>query len=116
MNPQIIFGLPTLKLSHNIVGFVLVGIPIYYMTQRTGPRDNTSLITGEYLSMPTIVARARSDKDVVVNAFVAICLDFFSRIRGRPTPGHGTGWQAVATDGDGDEQVEMAEQETRTRT
>lgn len=62
-----------------VLGFVLAGIPIYYLTQKTEDGDP-----------PVIIGWFRS------------C---FARLRGRPTPG--AGWQAVATDGD--EQVEMSE-------
>ncbi|KAH9946044.1 L-methionine transporter [Epithele typhae] len=59
-----------------VLGFVLVGVPIYYITQR-----NQGAPTG-------------------VQGFFA---NMFASIRGRPTPG--TGWQAVATEGD--EHLEM---------
>ncbi|PCH38054.1 L-methionine transporter [Wolfiporia cocos MD-104 SS10] len=54
-----------------VLGFVLVGIPIYYITQRR--------------SAPT-------------SGFFAVFTDCFARLRGRPTPG--AGWEAVATEGD----------------
>lgn len=41
----------------------------------------------------------------------ALFTDCFARLRGRPSLGRGSGWQAVATEGD--ERVEMAEQRTR---
>ncbi|KAI0818760.1 amino acid permease-domain-containing protein [Irpex lacteus] len=63
-----------------VLGFVLVGIPVYYLTQRSGSHHDT----------PAIISTIQ---------------DWFSRIRGRPTPGQG--WQAVATEGD--EHVEMSE-------
>ncbi|KZT09448.1 amino acid transporter [Laetiporus sulphureus 93-53] len=62
-----------------ILGFVLVGIPVYYLTQR---RRNASS-----------------------SGIMSVFANCFARIRGRPTPG--AGWQAVATEGD--EQVEMNE-------
>jgi len=67
-----------------VLGFVLVGIPVYYMTQRSGPHDDTPVI-------------------------IAVFQDWWAKIRGKPTPGRGGGWQAVATEGDEHEQVEMAE-------
>ncbi|KAI0093863.1 L-methionine transporter [Irpex rosettiformis] len=69
-----------------VLGFVLVGIPVYYLTQRRGPRDDTPVVIGK-----------------------SIFQDWYARIRGRPTPGRG--WQAVATEGD--EQVEMSEHNER---
>ncbi|KAK7693404.1 hypothetical protein QCA50_002972 [Cerrena zonata] len=63
-----------------VLGFVLVGIPIYYITQTA---------EGE-------------DRPLIFNAIASL----ISRIRGRPSPG--AGWEAVATDGD--EQVEMSQQ------
>lgn len=62
-----------------VLAFVLVGIPVYYLTQR-GEGEDTPPIIGFFSSL-------------------------FARIRGRPSPG--IGWQAVATEGD--EHVEMAE-------
>jgi len=62
------------------LGFILAGIPVYYITQRNeGPP--TSGVSAAWSS-------------------------FLARIRGRPSPG--AGWEAVATEGD--EQVEMTEQ------
>ncbi|KAI0079920.1 L-methionine transporter [Panus rudis PR-1116 ss-1] len=63
-----------------VLGFVLVGIPIYYLTQTAD---------GE-------------ERPLMINWIVSL----YERIRGRSSPG--AGWQAVATDGD--EQVEMSEQ------
>ncbi|GBE82155.1 hypothetical protein SCP_0405350 [Sparassis crispa] len=54
-----------------VVGFVLVGIPIYYITRRNH-------------GAPT-----------AISAFFSNC---FARIRGRPSPS--SGWEAVATEGD----------------
>jgi len=65
-----------------VIGFVLLGIPVYYITQRND-------------DMPRV--------------FV-ICSDWFSRLRGRPNVG--SGWQAVATEGD--EQMEVFERRTST--
>lgn len=62
-----------------VLGFVLAGIPVYYLTQRN----------------------EEGDPPVIVGWFTSC----FARLRGRPAPG--AGWQAVATDGD--EQVEMSE-------
>lgn len=54
-----------------VLGFVLAGIPVYYITQRGSATSS---------------------------GVVAIFKKCFARIRGRPTPG--AGWQAVATEGD----------------
>lgn len=43
------FSLLTLICPHLFAGFVLVGIPVYYMTQRVGPREDTPLIVCEYI-------------------------------------------------------------------
>ncbi|KAI0341556.1 amino acid transporter [Trametopsis cervina] len=67
-----------------VLGFVLVGIPIYYLTQQSGSRDGTPVI-------------------------ISIFQDWYDRLRGRPTAGRG--WQAVATEGD--ETVEMIQQTER---
>ncbi|KAH9952230.1 L-methionine transporter [Amylocystis lapponica] len=56
-----------------VLGFVLVGIPVYYITRRNEGAP-----------------AARGLSSIFTN-----CL---ARVRGRPTPG--TGWEAVATEGD----------------
>ncbi|KAL4253190.1 Cellular Amino Acid Transporter [Abortiporus biennis] len=63
-----------------VLGFVLVGIPVYYLTQK-----------GEHDDSPRIITFFSS---------------LMSRISGRPTVRSG-GWQAVATEGD--ENVEMSQ-------
>ncbi|KAI0957300.1 hypothetical protein AcW1_005735 [Taiwanofungus camphoratus] len=63
-----------------VLGFVLVGIPVYYITQRSAA---TTAPTPSILS---------------------VFINCFARIRGRPAPG--SGWEAVATEGD--EGLEMA--------
>lgn len=66
--------------SLGVIGFILLGIPVYYITQRN---------------------------DDLPRAF-SIFSDCLARIRGRPDMG--SGWQAVATDGE--EQMEMIEGRT----
>ncbi|OBZ75150.1 b(0,+)-type amino acid transporter 1 [Grifola frondosa] len=70
-----------------VLGFVLVGIPVYYITQRNERAPTSGLPSA--------------------SAFT----NFMARISGRPAPG--AGWQAVATEGD--EQVEMEQTRTPTR-
>lgn len=65
-----------------VLGFVLAGIPVYYLTNPN--RDQASL-----------------------PAFLGFFSSCFSRIRGQPSAG--TGWVAVATDGD---EVEMLDNRT----
>jgi hypothetical protein len=83
------------------VGFVLAGIPVYYIIHRNEveipPIFCTSFLHQLYL---VSINEARQI------AFIASCI---SRLRGRPTTGDG--WEAVATEGD--EQVEMAERHIR---
>ncbi|EKM55586.1 uncharacterized protein PHACADRAFT_93389 [Phanerochaete carnosa HHB-10118-sp] len=67
-----------------VLGFVLVGIPIYYLTQRE------------------LYPKIKSPG-------LAYIQDCIAKIRGRPSPGGG--WQAVATEGD--EHLEMSEQHPR---
>ncbi|GJE86900.1 L-methionine transporter [Phanerochaete sordida] len=68
-----------------VLGFVLVGIPIYYLTQRRSSGSGDSPLALAWIQ------------------------DCIARIRGRPSPG--TGWQAVATEGD--EHLEMSETRPR---
>ena len=85
-------------------GFVLIGIPIYYITQRSGPGSkDPPLFIGESTRLPV----AEFEADTCYPK--ALCSDCFARVRGRPSLG--TGWQAVATDGD--EHLEMSEQHSR---
>jgi len=58
--------------SLGLIGFILLGIPVYYITQRNN-------------DMPRIFS---------------VFSDCLARIRGRPSIG--SGWQSVATDGDED--------------
>jgi len=53
-----------------VLGFVLAGIPVYYVTQRS----------------------------TASSGVFSVFANCFARIRGRPTPG--AGWEAVATEGD----------------
>lgn len=77
-----------------------MGIPIYYLTQK-----------GEGENSPPVVSK--SPYRWFCGLPPTPSLDFFSslvsRIRGRPSPREG-GWQAVATEGDEHEHVEMSEQ------
>lgn len=79
-----------------------MGIPVYYLTQKA-EGENT----------PPIVSEWNHPSGLFLEFISHLSLDFFTnvfaRIRGRPSPREG-GWQAVATDGDEHEHVEMSEQ------
>lgn len=80
------------------IGFVLAGIPVYYLTQRSDDGDPPRIISKSNLhsSQATCLDRETSPITGWFSSIVA-------RIRGRPSVGGG--WQAVA----GDENVEMSE-------
>ncbi|KAI0670298.1 amino acid transporter [Trametes maxima] len=67
-----------------VLGFVLAGIPLYYITHRNGAQPNA-----------------------VQDFFSGIA----ARVRGRPAPG--AGWQAVATEGDENVEMEESRTPTR---
>lgn len=74
-------------------GFVLVGIPIYYITQRDEiPRIRT--------------LRPLRSLDSLTEASEAFVSDCIGRVRSKLGMTSGMGWEAVATE---DEVVEMAE-------
>jgi hypothetical protein len=84
--------------QYNTPGFVLAGIPMYYITQHDSPMPLRSRFRGCHnVFFP--------DERNSFCAFTAILSSLLSRISGTRTPGFG--WQAVATDGgDG---IEMTE-------
>lgn len=79
-----------------ILGFVLTGIPVYYITHRNDPDVQAPWIIGTACSQLFTVSLAYQTETGYIMGLIG-------RSRGRPP--QGSGWQAVATDGD--EQVEM---------
>ncbi|KAJ7285797.1 L-methionine transporter [Mycena rebaudengoi] len=82
-----------------VLGFVLAGIPVYYITHRS-ERD-----------MPAIFGTLLicADPRMVANWFPAWFAPCISRLRGHPPAADG--WEAVATEGD--EPIEMGESSNR---
>ncbi|THH16345.1 hypothetical protein EW146_g4269 [Bondarzewia mesenterica] len=70
-----------------VLGFVLVGIPVYYITQR----ETDIHLPGKFASLSS----------------------WISSMRGRPAAAPGFGWEAVATEGD--EGMEMVQNQNRPR-
>lgn len=81
----------------HLVGFVLAGIPVYYITNRNEGTPAPRVI-GTYL-LPS--SQYGTKQHLPIEFFASL----WARARGRPPAG--AGWEAVATDGD--EQVEMLE-------
>ena len=79
-----------------ILGFVLAGIPVYYITHRNDPDVQAPWIIGTRRGRLFTLSLA-------YDAETGYIMGLVGRARGRPP--QGSGWQAVATDGD--EQVEM---------
>ncbi|KAI9070379.1 hypothetical protein FKP32DRAFT_1586218 [Trametes sanguinea] len=91
-------------------GFVLAGIPLYYLTHRA--EGEASGIQGTPpCGRASCGAAGRFAEFTDIPPLAGFFANIAARIRGRPAPG--AGWQAVATEGD--DTVEMEETRTPAR-
>jgi hypothetical protein len=93
-------GLHRLDFAKLDPGFVLTGIPMYYITRHGASIPLQSRFGARYNFH-------HSDNTAYQNLFTAFLSPLLSRLCGQSTGTPGFGWQAVATDGD--DGIEMSE-------